>query len=761
MTPRVRRSIERGVLLGVWLGALAAALRAPARGPGGPGVTGTPDAPLGVEILSGTVVDGAGGPLAGAVVSVTPTRAGTPARTGTSDAAGAFRVDGLDAGAHRVELSGTAAAAALTVPVPGPPVVIAAARLVPIEGRVRGLAPGPIEVELAGEQGTRTIAAAADGAFSAHVPEGAYAVGARAGLAASPPALVERFGAGPFAPLELELAPAGALGVLARGDDGQPIAGARLRVVSLTGDGLERAATTDAGGRARVEGLAPGEWTVDGDAAERLPAGAVVAIDAGADATLELVLERAAIVTGRAVDEHGAPIAGAAVAWTGATASPTRGRLVLTGELGVLRGPVPYPPPIGALVAVTTARLDTAPTDRAAAAPAPRTDAAGRFELGGLAPGAARVALTHPARAPGASAPVALAAGGTVDVGDVTLRPGTEVTVLVSAGGRPIAGAFVEASAGDVTIATAVADAQGRATLGHLVGPITLRATSAGVAPTALDVDVPDGGAPMTIELAPPRLAARLTLRVDDPDGRPVPDVLAVVSVDGAEAARGVARTGGRVEVDAPDGPCVLLVRAPGHVPTQRRLASPPRDLVTITLARAGAIALDVRDAATRTPLSDGVVEAVHLGAVPADALAPAPASARVLGGVARLGDLVPGRWRLTVATRGYASHTLDVEVTAPRDAGAVTATTRVELTAAATLSGRVVDAHGDPAVDVDVRAAGVTARTDATGTFRLDAIPPGEITIEAVVAGRVAGTTTARVRSGDELTTLLVRLAP
>lgn len=734
------------MLLGVWLGALAAALRAPRPGPAGVGEGRHPDRPAGAEVLAGTVVDGAGGPLAGAIVSVTPIAPGLAPRSATSDAAGAFRVDGLDAGAHRVTLAGTAAAAALTVPVPGPAVVIAAARLVPIEGRVRGLAPGPIELDIAGEQVTRTIAAAADGTFATHVPEGHYAVGARAGLAASPPALLERFGAGPFAKLELELAPAGALGVLARGEDGQPIAAARLRVVSLTGDGLERAATTDAAGRARVEGLAPGEWTVDGDADERLPAGAVVAIDAGADATLELILERAASVTGRAVDAAGAPIAGAEVHWTGATASATRGRLVLTGELGVLRGPVPYPPPLGALVAITTA-----PGDHAPAAPAPRTDATGRFTLGGLAPGTARVGLSHPARAPGASPPVALTAGATVDVGDVSLPLGTPVTAVVTAGGRAISGAFVEVIAGDATITTAIADAQGRAALGRLVGPVTLRATSAGVAPTARDVDVPDGAEPLTVELSPPRLAARIALRVDDADGRPVPDVLAVVSVDGNEAARAVARTGGRLEVDAPEGPSTLHVRAPGHVSTQRSFATPPRDLTAITLARAAAIALDVRDAATRGPIVDGLVEATSDDAA---------SSARILGGAARLGELGPGRWRLTITARGYATRTLDVDVPAPRDPGAVTASPRVELDAAATLSGRVVDDHGDPARDVEVRAAGVTTRTRDTGAFSLDAIPPGEIVVEAVVAGRVAGTTTVRVRSGDEVTSLLVRLA-
>ena len=116
--------------------------------------------------------------------------------------------------------------------------------------------------------------------------------------------------------------------------------------------------------------------------------------------------------------------------------APARGfhgrssRLETAGELGVLRGPIPYPP----LVPI---KVDVAPTLGFV------TDAKGAFRISGLPAGKVVVSASHPQFAVGRSTEIVLTPGAVVET-RVILRRGTSLRgVVVDERGRGLAGAEV------------------------------------------------------------------------------------------------------------------------------------------------------------------------------------------------------------------------------------------------------------------------------------------------------------------------------
>jgi hypothetical protein len=479
-----------------------------------------PPKPVGKERLAGKVVGLTGQGLAGLTVSAAPDDgddgADDAARSQT-DADGAFALADLPAGRYRVRVAGEGVVGSEVrrVTAPAAKVVVVVSRAVAVAGVVTdGGIPAPgaaIEVSGSTLDAPRETAAGPDGRFRiGGLPEGRFVVAARRGGRAAADPDVDRRGVGPWPEVALALAPAGALTVRVAGD-GAPVAGAW---VVLARDELVRRAATDAAGAARFDGVVPGAATVDVVADGFLaPPRRAIAVDAGADLVAAFVLDRGATASGRVVDAAGAPVAGAAielrgeagtvsaaaraqrVAWaSGKRLAPSRG-LIAVGELGVLPGPIPLPPPAGAVTAFAA--------DGAGEPAGFRTAADGTFRVDHVPPGRTVARAAHPDYAAGESAP--FVPGVPIEI---VLRRGGEVGGRVTDdSGAPVLGAELTLLQAGRTIAVAFVDRDARFHFAHVLGEVVVRAAARGYAPVDKTVR-PDEGAVVDVPIALPAASA-------------------------------------------------------------------------------------------------------------------------------------------------------------------------------------------------------------------------------------------------------------
>ncbi len=298
--------------------------------------------------LTGLVVDGAGAPVAGAVLTAeleqgAPDRAlarslasdagvrdGGIADAGLTDAAiaiidapptgvdGRFALEGLEPGRYRVRVTGAGLLVAelRMVPVPSDEVRIVVARQVSIAGTVTD-GGKPVVAALVGIRGdaiggTLEVKTDTQGGFTVpNLPEGRYQVYAYQGALAARAVRVARLGAGPFVPVELRLE-AGTIvvGRVIDRDEGVGL----LAAVELRPSGDDQApryARTGQDGVFRIEGVPNGRWIADAFAPGYLsPGGVELAAGQGVP---ELALEPGGTIEGRVIDADGKPIEGASV----------------------------------------------------------------------------------------------------------------------------------------------------------------------------------------------------------------------------------------------------------------------------------------------------------------------------------------------------------------------------------------------------------------------------------------------------------------
>ena len=317
----------------------------------------------GASLVGTVLLQPAASPVPGARVTVfvTETLGLFPARTATTDAAGAYRIDDLPAG--RVVAFALGDGVATPGALPG---------AVPSSGFVRRREAAPLTVEIApGPAETRhDLPVEATGSVSGKVllPDGAPAAGARVEVRPSssrwrgsrdpggdlPPAptivaedgsfridsvprtdalvavasLEGRVGAasdpftmaagGSVEGLELRLGAGGVLVGKVTGPEGRPVAGARLRLNVRRPQGQgpvpARNANSDSEGAFRFEGVAPGTATATADA-EGFVRKTVQGIEIreGEEASAEISLEAGLAIRGRVMDSTGAPAAGVRV----------------------------------------------------------------------------------------------------------------------------------------------------------------------------------------------------------------------------------------------------------------------------------------------------------------------------------------------------------------------------------------------------------------------------------------------------------------
>ena len=185
--------------------------------------------------------------------------------------------------------------------------------------------------------------------------------------------------------------------------------------------------------------------------------------------------------------------------------------------------------------------------------------------------------------------------------------------VVVDASGAPVGGARVTAEAGELARrAVAETDADGRFVVGPLdPGTHAVVAHARGHAPVAVAADA--GAAGVELRLG---AAARITGRVVDPGGAPVPAASIVVLARAGVATRTVAvaqvfDAEGRFAVeDVAAGDYQLLAQAHGWAPSEltAATASARPDDVTVTVRRGATLVGVMRDAATKAPLPNGKV---------------------------------------------------------------------------------------------------------------------------------------------------------
>ena len=318
--------------------------RADLRGPGGFGRTAIIErgerSELSLRIrrgvlVEGVVVDGEGVPVEGAaVVLETMTEGG--AVLALSGADGAFSIGSVDphtrlgarapgrapSAIHRVDAA-KGATVRLRMVLPGPGGAI--------EGRVlspdgRPVAGARVQVrpefwyrQVVLEDGTPTVPQAGfevrtdrRGAFRFDgVEPGRSQVRVRTERLAPGEATVEVV-AGQVTPLDFRLGPGAILEGTVKDRTGAPVEGANVRAHG-PGEFLGSFASTDAGGRYRLEGLAPGSVLLAAEKDGRGKASATVEVAADAPARWDPVLDAGSILAGRVLAPDGSPRAGWAV----------------------------------------------------------------------------------------------------------------------------------------------------------------------------------------------------------------------------------------------------------------------------------------------------------------------------------------------------------------------------------------------------------------------------------------------------------------
>ncbi len=493
---------------------------------------------------SGTVVDGSGRPVAGALVGAraldVPWIEADIAAEARTDESGAFALPGLsDAipfqifafapGMAVADVERPACGARLDLTLePG-------ARLT-IEARsAGGDAPGALAVQIAGDPIWPPRMALTDDRGRLDVeglPPGAFViwVGGR-GLAAltKDPVAIE---AGEERTVQLALEPARAIEIGVEDDgDGAPIPGATVFARPRTAPLLAITGIADGQGTARFADLAPVEHDFEALASGFLRGDPV---PAAGGATTAVRLRRGARIAGQVVLRDGAPVAGARleveedlglarVAWAGGNQREILGRIIAAKRLGfppvrplergVLIGPALIPLPVEPAGGEAGGRADA--TDDSW-----RANGEGRFTLSGLPPGGVVISAVHPDLVVDAPARLTLEPAGNVDGVRIVMRQGAALRVrTLGENGYPLAETRVAAFGPDgEALASAATGSDGFAELRGLPGRVRIEAELEGHVPAVARVELRQGQTG-EVTLTLPRADLVLRGRLTDPRG--------------------------------------------------------------------------------------------------------------------------------------------------------------------------------------------------------------------------------------------------
>ncbi len=566
--------------------------------------------------------------------------------------------------------------------------------------------------------------------------------------------------------------------------EGQPVPDADLVLAEAGVAAFPFAARTNDAGRARLGPLRWHQAHLAVRADGFVPRSLWVGVDpVGPAETLRVELVRGGSLVGRVVDERGFPVEGVSLEVIGTDVygmpvalTPESGAvrkahfdqilagpapLVPAGELGVMPGPVPPIPMVGAAVPGVNVLADVLQSRWT-------TDGYGRFRAGGVSPGELRVLARHPEFVESVSDPVRLAAGAEAEV-EVVLRAGRRVEGrLVDADGFPVALARVRLQARrgafDRTLLT-----RADGTFAVAVAPKELVVSVFGVDDplrVALRREVTLGDDPREqLELALP--APRKDVRFEVLDDRDEPVAVAQVTVLSLDPEVPLRETrfsaaDGTVELAAAAGiQARVSVESPGFARLDAVWPELPEE-GRLRLQRATAVTGRVTGVRGRQPASGARVVFRGEGI---------RREARADGnGEYRLGDVPPGAFTVSVEHPELGRGSLEVTVSR-RERDRPFEVPTIDLVEAASVRGRVLDTAGEAVPGARVAAGVVPAYvpqgalpqgmvvTDGAGEFVLEGVEAGRRTVSAQASGVGRGNVTVVLGAGDEHRDLVIRL--
>nr|MBA3503945.1 carboxypeptidase regulatory-like domain-containing protein [Deltaproteobacteria bacterium] len=374
------------------------------------------------------------------------------------------------------------------------------------------------------------------------------------------------------------------------------------------------------------------------------------------------------------------------------------------------------------------------------------TDAKGAFQIAGVAPGNYVVGAFASDYAPGASPGFAVRGGEQTPGVNVTLDAGIAVKGIVVGRDGPLAGAVVMAGAGigetAHKIATTFTDKNGRFVLRALAGKVTLAVQAPLYGEVERSLVVDERTREQTFQLTIEN--ARLRGQVLAPDGGAAAGVTVRV-IDGPTRRRATTDAQGKFTLErVATGTYVLELSSPEF--PSKRIEVETEKWREVRLEVGGGARVLVRDAAG-TPLANVRVEV----AGPSNHAANRMTDAK---GVAELRGLVPGEWRISARSAGFAPASQNVTIRPER----VLKDVALELARSATVAGTIRDRYGRRVAGARVSLGGATTKTDADGNFRIADAPVGAGVIEAEFDG-ARGTLPIELQPGAERVALTIEL--
>ena len=555
-------------------------------------------------------------------------------------------------------------------------------------------------------------------------------------------------------------------------DDASPVRGARvvlaesgaLAVSARGGHGRE--------GRATLGPIAAGAATLTARA-EGYVGRTAVSVPEVLTGEVKLVLARAGVLRGVVVDARGFPIAGATIEvvgndfeggpidddprkrdfreaqFTAALAGPAS--LVPAGELGVVPGPVPAIPRLGAPLVLPNVPNAVPPEEPWVT----RSD--GTFRAAPVTPGRVRALVRHPEFVEACSDVVTVAAGGDAEV-RVVLRRGWHRRGSRPRRHRTPGGGRARRARGHAGHARALDAHRGRRHVRLRGGAGSDRARRVRVrrrraAERARAPRGPRRRAQGDHADAPVGARER-QVRVHDDRGYPIATAqVSAISLEPSAPVRETSFTDARGDAQLAGVRGLRLrleVLAPSHAPLSLTVDAAPES-VHVSLDRAMAVRGLVRESRTGAPLADADVAlttelGLHRVRTEAD-------------GSFRATELSPGQLRIRVRSAGHAP--TERTVTLDRSTKDELELAPIELPVEGVVEGLVVDDRGDPVpgarvakdqVPVYLAAAKAppgVAITDGKGRFHLGELPDGILTLEVYAPDMGRTRSEVRVNAG------------